>query len=94
MARSMSSSKWNFGRLDGKVVVVAGAGNPPSEGHGIGSATALLMARHELPSSPSLTLLKTARLSRTSLLARVSKVLRILLTAPSTTRLLLSKSVL
>ena len=46
MARSMSSSKWNFGRLDGKVVVVAGAGNPPSEGHGIGSATALLMARH------------------------------------------------
>jgi NAD(P)-dependent dehydrogenase (short-subunit alcohol dehydrogenase family) len=43
--RSMSSA-WDYGRLDGKVVVVAGAGNPPSEGHGIGSATSLVLARH------------------------------------------------
>ena len=45
VARAMSSS-YNYGRLDGKVVVVAGAGNPPAEGHGIGSATSLLLARH------------------------------------------------
>ncbi len=42
--RAMSS--YNFGRLDGKVVVVAGAGNPPAEGHGIGASTSLLLARH------------------------------------------------
>ena len=44
LTRAMSS--YNYGRLDGKVVVVAGAGNPPAEGHGIGSATSLLLARH------------------------------------------------
>ena len=31
--------------LDGKVVVVCGAGNPPEEGHGIGAATSLVLAR-------------------------------------------------
>ena len=31
--------------LQGKVVVVAGAGNPPSEGHGIGAWTSIVMAR-------------------------------------------------
>ena len=34
-----------FGDLSGKVVVVAGAGNPPAEGHGIGAYTSLVMAR-------------------------------------------------
>lgn len=34
-----------YGRLDGKVIVVAGAGNPPSEGHGIGAATSIVLAR-------------------------------------------------
>lgn len=34
-----------FGDLTGKVVVVAGAGNPPAEGHGIGAYTSLVMAR-------------------------------------------------
>jgi len=41
-ARSFSSG---FGRLDGKVAVVAGAGNPPEEGHGIGAYTSLVLAR-------------------------------------------------
>tara|TARA_B100000780_G_C21104919_1_gene446102 strand:+ start:26 stop:907 length:882 start_codon:yes stop_codon:yes gene_type:complete len=45
LTRAMTTA-WDYGRLDGKVVVVAGAGNPPAEGHGIGSATALCMARH------------------------------------------------
>ena len=34
-----------FGRLDGRVAVVAGAGNPASEGHGIGAMTSLVLAR-------------------------------------------------
>jgi len=37
---------YTFGRLDGKVIVVAGAGNPPAEGHGIGATTSLVLARH------------------------------------------------
>ena len=43
---SVPSRSYNFGRLDGKVIVVAGAGNPPAEGHGIGASTSLLLARH------------------------------------------------
>lgn len=42
--RTMAS--YNFGRLDDKVIVVAGAGNPPEEGHGIGASTSILLARH------------------------------------------------
>jgi len=34
-----------FADLTGKVVVVAGAGNPPAEGHGIGAMTSLFLAR-------------------------------------------------
>ena len=34
-----------FGDLTGKVAVVAGAGNPASEGHGIGAYTSLVLAR-------------------------------------------------
>lgn len=34
-----------FGRLDEKVIVVCGAGNPPQEGHGIGAATSIELAR-------------------------------------------------
>ena len=34
-----------FARLEGKVAVVCGAGNPPEEGHGIGATTALVLAR-------------------------------------------------
>merc|ERR1712166_82759 len=41
--RAFSSASW--GRLDGKTIVVAGAGNPPSEGHGIGATTSLVLAR-------------------------------------------------
>ena len=33
------------GALEGKVIVVAGAGNPPEEGHGIGAMTSLVLAR-------------------------------------------------
>ena len=33
------------GALAGKVIVVAGAGNPPEEGHGIGAATSIELAR-------------------------------------------------
>ena len=32
--------------LEGKVIVNAGAGNPPAEGHGIGATTSLVLARH------------------------------------------------
>lgn len=46
-ARAMSVSRpYTFGRLDDQVVVVCGAGNPPEEGHGIGAATSIEMARH------------------------------------------------
>merc|ERR1719440_253963 len=31
--------------LKGKVIVCAGAGNPPAEGHGIGAMTSLVLAR-------------------------------------------------
>jgi len=31
--------------LEGKVIVVAGAGNPPAEGHGIGAMTSIVLAR-------------------------------------------------
>lgn len=34
-----------LGDLKGKVAVVAGAGNPPAEGHGIGAMTSLVLAR-------------------------------------------------
>ena len=37
---------YTFGRHDGKVVVVCGAGNPPMEGLGIGATTAVTFARH------------------------------------------------
>lgn len=32
--------------LSGKVIVVAGSGNPPEEGHGIGAWTSIVAARH------------------------------------------------
>jgi len=41
--RSLSSGV--RGPLDGKVVVVCGAGNPPEEGHGIGAWTSIVAAR-------------------------------------------------
>lgn len=41
LARALSSSA----PLAGKVVVVAGAGNPPEEGHGIGAWTSIVAAR-------------------------------------------------
>eukprot|EP00658_Telonema_sp_P-2_P014990 TRINITY_DN1572_c0_g2_i8.p1 TRINITY_DN1572_c0_g2~~TRINITY_DN1572_c0_g2_i8.p1 ORF type:complete len:296 (-),score=83.38 TRINITY_DN1572_c0_g2_i8:228-1115(-) len=41
--RGFSTAGW--GRLDGKTIVVAGAGNPPEEGHGIGATTSLVLAR-------------------------------------------------
>lgn len=44
--RAFSSAPWTYGRFDDKVVVVAGAGNPKEEGHGIGATTSLLFARH------------------------------------------------
>lgn len=34
-----------FSRLDGKVIVNCGAGNPPAEGHGIGASTSIVCAR-------------------------------------------------
>lgn len=34
-----------FGRLDGKVIINCGAGNPPEEGHGIGASTSIACAR-------------------------------------------------
>jgi len=43
--RSARTFSAGFGRLDGKVAVVAGAGNPPEEGHGIGAYTSLVLAR-------------------------------------------------
>ena len=42
--RSLSTAN-NFCDLQGKVIVVAGAGNPPEEGHGIGATTSLMLAR-------------------------------------------------
>jgi len=42
-SRAFSAAACN--RLDGKTIVVAGAGNPPEEGHGIGAMTSLVLAR-------------------------------------------------
>jgi 3-oxoacyl-[acyl-carrier protein] reductase len=42
--RALSTNS-QFCDLSGKVIVVAGAGNPPEEGHGIGATTSLLLAR-------------------------------------------------
>ena len=49
LARTLSTSRtlstnpaWP---LAGKTIVVAGAGNPPSEGHGIGAMTSIVLAR-------------------------------------------------
>jgi len=39
-------STYNFGRLDGRVVVVCGSGNPPAEELGIGAMTSVVFARH------------------------------------------------
>ena len=48
LARSLSTSRtlstnpaWP---LAGKTIVVAGAGNPPAEGHGIGAMTSIVLA--------------------------------------------------
>lgn len=43
--RRFSTKGEGFGRLDGKVIVNCGAGNPPEEGHGIGAFTSLVCAR-------------------------------------------------
>jgi len=43
--RFLGSAPQSFGRLDDKVIVVCGAGNPPAEGHGIGAATSIELAR-------------------------------------------------
>lgn len=45
-ARSFSAAADAFGRLDDKVIVVCGAGNPPHEGHGIGAQSSIVLARH------------------------------------------------
>lgn len=42
----MSSFPHPYADLEGKVVVVGGAGNPPAEGHGIGATTSLTLARY------------------------------------------------
>jgi NAD(P)-dependent dehydrogenase (short-subunit alcohol dehydrogenase family) len=42
--RSLATSSSRL--LEGKVIVVAGAGNPPEEGHGIGAMTSIVLARH------------------------------------------------
>ena len=42
--RALSTNN-SFCDLSGKVIVVAGAGNPPEEGHGIGATTSLILAR-------------------------------------------------
>ena len=49
LARTLSTSRtlstnpaWP---LAGKTIVVAGAGNPPAEGHGIGAMTSIVLAR-------------------------------------------------
>ena len=41
MARAMSNGR----PLEGKIIVVAGSGNPPEEGHGIGAMTSIVLAR-------------------------------------------------
>jgi len=43
-ARALSTAR--AGLLAGKTIVVAGAGNPPEEGHGIGATTSIVLARH------------------------------------------------
>jgi len=45
-ARHMSAAGDAFGRVDDKVIVVCGAGNPPAEGHGIGATSSMVFARH------------------------------------------------
>ena len=44
--RALSSSTIGSYGLEGKVIVVAGAGNPPEEELGIGASTSLHLARH------------------------------------------------
>ncbi len=46
MSDNQSAAPYRFARLDGKIAIVAGAGNPKSEGHGIGATTALQLARN------------------------------------------------
>lgn len=46
MTDKQTASPYRFARLDGKVILIAGAGNPKAEGHGIGATTALQLARH------------------------------------------------
>ncbi len=41
-----AANPYRFARLDGKIAIVAGAGNPKSEGHGIGASTSLQLARN------------------------------------------------
>jgi NAD(P)-dependent dehydrogenase (short-subunit alcohol dehydrogenase family) len=44
-ARAFSTNGAGFSRLDGKVIVNCGAGNPPDEEHGIGAMTSIQCAR-------------------------------------------------
>ena len=44
LARSLATSSSRL--LEDKVIVVAGSGNPPDEGHGIGAMTSIVLARH------------------------------------------------
>lgn len=46
MTDKQAATPYRFAHLDGKVVIVFGAGNPKSEGHGIGATTALQLARN------------------------------------------------
>jgi 3-oxoacyl-[acyl-carrier protein] reductase len=46
MTDKQATTPYRFGRLDGKIAIVAGAGNPKSEGHGIGATTSLQLARN------------------------------------------------
>lgn len=44
-ARAAGGAAHPYADLQGKVIVNAGAGNPPAEGHGIGATTSLALAR-------------------------------------------------
>ena len=46
MTDKQAATPYRFARLDGKIAIVAGAGNPKSEGHGIGATTSLQLARN------------------------------------------------
>ena len=46
VVRAFSSAAARYADLEGKVIVVAGSGNPPSERHGLGATTSLTLARN------------------------------------------------